>query len=153
MQYRLGLLMWSNKDWKGSFFSQQAEPKDYVIATGEQHSVRQFILWTAAELGLSLKFEGEGTDEVAVVDAIRGNDAPALAIGDVVMRIDARYFRPAEVDSLLGDPSKAKQDLGWQPQITVQQMCAEMVAHDLQNARRNRLLREHGLELPVALES
>ncbi len=132
---------------------QQAEPKDYVIATGEQHSVRQFILWTAAELGLTLKFEGEGTDEVAVVDAIRGNDAPALAIGDVVMRIDARYFRPAEVDSLLGDPSKAKQDLGWQPQITVQQMCAEMVAHDLQNARRNRLLREHGLELPVALES
>ena len=115
--------------------------------------MRQFILWTAAELGLSLKFEGEGTDEVAVVDAIRGNDAPALAIGDVVMRIDARYFRPAEVDSLLGDPSKAKQDLGWQPQITVQQMCAEMVAHDLQNARRNRLLREHGLELPVALES
>jgi GDPmannose 4,6-dehydratase len=131
---------------------QQDEPEDYVIATGVQYSVRKFIQWSAGELGITLRFEGEGLDEVAVIADIAGNDAPACAVGDVIMRIDPRYFRPAEVETLLGDPSKAKADLGWEPVITVQQMCSEMVAHDLKNARRSRLLKEHGLELPVAVE-
>ncbi len=132
---------------------QQEVPDDFVIATGVQYSVRQFIEWTAAELGIKIRFEGEGVDEVGIVEAIEGDDAPALSVGDVILRIDPRYFRPAEVETLLGDPSKAKAKLGWTPEITVQEMCAEMVAHDLKNARRTRLLREHGLELPVSTES
>lgn len=131
---------------------QQDVPEDFVIATGVQYSVRQFISWSADELGLTIRFEGTGLDEVGIVDAIEGDNAPALSIGDVIMRIDPRYFRPAEVETLLGDPSKAKAKLGWEPEITVQEMCAEMVAHDLKNARRSRLLKEHGLELPMAVE-
>ncbi|MDV4144537.1 MULTISPECIES: GDP-mannose 4,6-dehydratase [Shimia] len=132
---------------------QQETPDDFVIATGVQYSVRQFIEWTAAELGIKVRFEGEGLEEIGIVEAIEGDDAPALSVGDVILRIDPRYFRPAEVETLLGDPSKAKAKLGWTPEITVQEMCAEMVAHDLKNARRTRLLREHGLELPVSTES
>ncbi|WP_319414179.1 GDP-mannose 4,6-dehydratase [uncultured Cohaesibacter sp.] len=132
---------------------QQDEPDDFVIATGAQYSVRQFITWTAERLGISLRFEGKGMEEVGIVDAITGEDAPALKVGDVIVRIDPRYFRPAEVETLLGDPSKAKVKLGWVPEITVQEMCSEMVAHDLKNARRTRLLREHGLDLPVSTES
>jgi GDPmannose 4,6-dehydratase len=131
---------------------QQDAPDDFVIATGVQYSVRQFIEWTAAELGIKIRFEGTGVDEIGIVEAIEGEDAPALSVGDVILRIDPRYFRPAEVETLLGDPSKAKAKLGWTPEITVQEMCAEMVAHDLKNARRTRLLREHGLELPVSTE-
>ncbi len=131
---------------------QQDTPDDFVIATGVQYSVRQFIEWTAAELGIKIRFEGTGVDEIGIVEAIEGEDAPALSVGDVILRIDPRYFRPAEVETLLGDPSKAKAKLGWTPEITVQEMCAEMVAHDLKNARRTRLLREHGLELPVSTE-
>ena len=131
---------------------QQDSPDDFVIATGLQYSVRQFIEWSAAELGISIKFEGEGINEVGIVSAIEGNAAPELSIGDVIMRIHPRYFRPAEVDTLLGDPSKAKAKLGWMPEFTVQEMCAEMVAHDLENAQRMRLLREHGLDLPISIE-
>ncbi|MCB1311399.1 MAG: GDP-mannose 4,6-dehydratase [Sedimentitalea sp.] len=132
----------------------QAEtPEDYVIATGVQHSVRDFLTWTAQELGITLAFEGTGVDETARVAAIEGDRAPALKPGDVVMRIDPGYFRPAEVETLLGDPSKAKARLGWEPQITARQMCAEMVAEDLRAARRARLLRDHGLALPVAMEN
>ena len=101
---------------------QQDEPEDFVIATGVQYSVREFISWTAAELGLELEFEGEGVDEVARIASIVGDDAPALSVGDVVMRINPRYFRPAEVDTLLGDPTKAKEKLGWVPEITAQEM-------------------------------
>jgi GDPmannose 4,6-dehydratase len=132
---------------------QQETPEDFVIATGVQYSVRQFIEWSAAELGITIRFEGDGLDEIGIVDAIEGNDAPFLSVGDVIVRIDPRYFRPAEVETLLGDPSKAKAKLGWEPEITVQEMCAEMVAHDLKSARRTRLLREHGLEQPVSTES
>lgn len=132
---------------------QQDEPEDFVIATGIQYSVREFIQWTAAELGLSLEFCGSGEDEIARVASIDGDMAPALGVGDVVMRINPRYFRPAEVDTLLGDPTKAKEKLGWVPNITAQEMCAEMVAEDHKAARRNALLREHGLELPVSVES
>ncbi|WP_372886124.1 GDP-mannose 4,6-dehydratase [Shimia sp.] len=132
---------------------QQDEPDDFVIATGVQYSVRQFIKWSAEELGITLRFEGEGLEEVGIIEAIEGDNAPALSVGDVILRIDPRYFRPAEVETLLGDPAKAKAKMGWVPEITVQEMCAEMVAGDLKDARRNRLLREHGLELPVATEN
>lgn len=131
---------------------QQDTPEDYVIATGKQYSVREFIIWSAAELGLTLEFSGEGIAEIATVASISGDMAPALNIGDVILRIDPRYFRPAEVETLLGDPSKAKQQLGWEPQITAQEMCAEMVAADLKTARRHALLKEHGMDLPVSIE-
>ena len=131
---------------------QQDHAEDFVIATGVQYSVREFISWTAKELGVTLEFSGEGVDEIATVAAIEGDLAPALSVGDVIMRIDPRYFRPAEVDPLLGDPTKAKEKLGWVPEITAQEMCAEMVAEDHKTARRYALLKEHGLELPVSLE-
>jgi GDPmannose 4,6-dehydratase len=132
---------------------QQDAPDDFVIATGVQYSVRQFISWSAAELGITLRFEGEGLEERAIVDSVSGDDAPAVKPGDVVMRIDPQYFRPAEVETLLGSPAKAKEKLGWEPQITTQEMCAEMVANDLKVARRHRLLKEHGLDLPISLEN
>lgn len=132
---------------------QQDVPEDYVIATGVQYSVREFITWTAEELGLTLEFSGDGVDEVARVTAIDGDKAPALSVGDVVMKIDPRYFRPAEVETLLGDPSKAKQKLGWTPDITAREMCTEMVADDLKAARRHALLKAHGLDGPVSVEN
>lgn len=131
---------------------QQDVAEDFVIATGVQHSVRDFIRWTAEELGLRLRFEGTGVEEIAVVEAVTSDAAPAVREGQVVLRIDPRYFRPAEVETLLGDPTKAREKLGWTPQITAREMCSEMVAADLQSARRHRLLREHGLSLPVSLE-
>lgn len=132
---------------------QQDSPEDFVIATGRQHSVREFIIWAAEELGVSVEFRGEGVDETAVVAAVAGENAPALNTGDVIMRIDPRYFRPSEVETLLGDPSKAKRKLGWEPQITAREMCSEMVAHDLETAKRNRLLVEHGYHSPMAREA
>jgi len=131
---------------------QQEAPEDFVIATGVQYSVREFITWTANELGLTLEFSGGGVDEIATVTAIKGSKAPGLKIGDVVMRIDPRYFRPAEVETLLGDPTKAKKVLGWTPEITAQEMCAEMVEADLRTARRHALLKKHGYELPISIE-
>jgi GDPmannose 4,6-dehydratase len=131
---------------------QQDEPEDFVIATGVQYSVREFITWTARELGIELEFKGKGVEETATVTAITGDKAPTLKVGDVIMRIDPRYFRPAEVETLLGDPTKAKEKLGWVPEITAQEMCAEMVEEDLKAAKRVSLLKEHGLELPVSLE-
>jgi GDPmannose 4,6-dehydratase len=132
---------------------QQDRPDDFVIATGKQYSVREFITWAAQDLGITLKFEGKGIDEVAKVEAVTGNMAPGLEPGDVVMRIDPRYFRPAEVETLLGDPAKAKRDLGWVPEITAREMCAEMVAEDLRAAQRHALLAEHGLSMPVSFEN
>ncbi|MBT8765769.1 GDP-mannose 4,6-dehydratase [Metapseudomonas boanensis] len=132
---------------------QQEQPDDFVIATGVQYSVREFIRWSAAELGVSLRFEGQGIDEIAVVQRIDGDNAPALKVGDVIVRVDPRYFRPAEVETLLGDPAKAKQKLGWVPEITVQEMCAEMVREDLKVAKRYALLKEHGHEVPVSVEN
>ncbi len=131
---------------------QQEAADDFVIATGQQYTVRQFIKWAAAELGIMLEFSGSGVEEIATVAAIEGERAPALKPGDVVVRIDPRYFRPAEVESLLGDPTKAKEKLGWVPEITAQEMCAEMIAEDLHTARRHALLKEHGYEMPVSLE-
>ncbi len=131
---------------------QQDVPEDFVIATGVQYSVRQFIKWSAEELGLTLRFEGEGLDEIAIVEKIMGNNAPGLEVGDVVVRIDPRYFRPAEVETLLGDPSKAKQKLGWVPEITAREMCAEMVSEDLKIAKQHSLLKSHGYEPSVSIE-
>ena len=131
---------------------QQDTAEVFVIASGLQYSVREFIDWSARELGITLRFEGEGVNEIAVVDSVSGDKAPAVSPGDVLMRIDPKYFRPAEVETLLGDPGKAKAKLGWEPEITVQEMCAEMVAEDLKTARRHALLKEHGMDLPVSLE-
>jgi GDPmannose 4,6-dehydratase len=131
---------------------QQEQPEDFVIATGVQYSVRQFIEWSAKELGITLSFEGEGVNEKAIVVTIDDDKAPALKVGDVIVEVDARYFRPAEVETLLGDPSNAKQKLGWEPEITVQEMCAEMVADDLTVAKRHALLKQHGHEIPVSVE-
>lgn len=131
---------------------QQDAPDDFVIATGVQYSVRDFIRWSAENIGISLSFQGEGVDETATVAAVSGDKAPAIQPGQVVMRIDPKYFRPAEVETLLGDPTKAREALGWVPEITAQEMCAEMMAEDLRAARRHALLRAHDMDLPVSLE-
>ena len=132
---------------------QQERAEDFVIATGKQYSVREFISWSARHLGITLRFEGEGIDEVGIVEAVTGQDAPAVEPGDVIVRIDPRYFRPAEVETLIGDPTKAKEKLGWVPEISAQTMCEEMVAEDLKAAKRHALLKEHGFHVPVSLES
>ena len=131
---------------------QQDDPEDFVIATGVQYSVRQFIQWSAAELGLELEFKGEGESEHAIVTKLIGDNAPALNLGDVIVKVDSRYFRPTEVETLLGDPSNAKNKLGWVPEITVQDMCAEMVQADLKEAKRIKLLKEHGYDTFLQLE-
>jgi GDPmannose 4,6-dehydratase len=131
---------------------QQSSPDDYVIATGQQYSVREFIKWTAEELGISLTFHGDGIHETATVAAANPSKAPGVQAGQTILRIDPRYFRPAEVDTLLGDAAKAKLKLGWQPRITAREMCAEMVAEDLKAARRNALLKAHGHEVAVSQE-
>ncbi|MBE1291329.1 MAG: GDP-mannose 4,6-dehydratase [Rhodobacteraceae bacterium] len=131
---------------------QQDAAEDFVIATGQQYSVREFIRWSAAELSIELEFSGDGTEEIATVVSVDNNIAPSVKPGDVIMRIDPRYFRPAEVDTLLGDPANAKAKLGWEPEITVQEMCAEMVTEDLKVARRHALLKKHGMDVPVSVE-
>jgi len=126
---------------------QQDQPEDFVIATGVQYSVRQFIEWTAAELGMQITWQGTGVDELglSVIPGSTGYPRP-------VVRIDPRYFRPTEVETLLGDPSKAKQKLGWVPEINVQQMCAEMVDEDLKAAKQHALLKQHGYNIHVSAE-
>lgn len=131
---------------------QQEVPEDFVIATGVQYSVREFIQWAGRELGLTIEFSGGGIDEIGTVTAKEKELTPAIRVGDVIVRIDPRYFRPAEVETLLGDPTKAKERLGWVPEVTAQVMCAEMVAEDYKCSRRVKLLKDHGLQLPVSLE-
>jgi GDPmannose 4,6-dehydratase len=131
---------------------QQDHPEDFVIATGVQYSVRQFIQWSASELGVSLRFDGEGINEIAVIEAISGNSAPGMKVGDIIIRVDSRYFRPTEVETLLGDPERAHEKLGWAPEITVQDMCGEMVREDLKVAKRNAFLKANGHELYVSSE-
>ena len=116
-------------------------------------SVRDFVKLSAKEAGIDLHFSGEGINEIATVSSIEGDNAPALKEGDVIVRVDKRYFRPAEVETLLGDPSKAKEKLGWVPQITVEEMCSEMVKHDLDKAKQLALLKAHGHEVNVSLEN
>lgn len=131
---------------------QNETPEDFVVATGIQYSVRQFVIWSAAELGIELTFEGKDEQEIAKVSSISGDLAPALNIDDVICKVDSRYFRPSEVETLLGDSSKAKNILGWEPLITVQEMCAEMIREDLQAAQKAMLLRSHGHEEPPSFE-
>jgi len=132
---------------------QQEQPEDFVIATGVQYSVREFIAKSAAQLGITLKFEGKGVGEQAVVAGIAGGNAPGLEVGDVVVKVDPHYFRPTEVETLLGDPSKAKQKLGWVPEITLDQMVEEMVAYDLEKAKQHALLKDHGYAVHVGKEN
>jgi GDPmannose 4,6-dehydratase len=132
---------------------QQDHAEDFVIATGKQISVREFVAMTAREAGITLEFTGTGVAEIATVAAVTdASKAPAVKLGDVIVRIDPRYFRPAEVETLLGDPTKAKEKLGWEPEITVEEMCAEMVASDLDTARQHALLKLHGHYIAVAKE-
>lgn len=131
---------------------QQDQPDDFVIATGKQMSVREFVRLSARELGVELEFQGEGVDEIAVVSTITGALAPALSEGQVIVRVNPRYFRPAEVETLLGDPRKAKELLGWEPEISVEEMCAEMVGYDLDQAIQKSLLKTHGYHVPAARE-
>tara|TARA_A100001011_G_scaffold302776_1_gene316558 strand:+ start:2561 stop:3673 length:1113 start_codon:yes stop_codon:yes gene_type:complete len=125
---------------------QQDKPDDYVIATGLQHSVRDFVDLAAKELGINIKFHGEGLDEHAVVESVVGENAPSVKKGDTIVKIDPRYFRPSEVETLLGDPLKAKKQLGWTPQISLEQLCSEMVQKDLTLAKKKQLLNNHGFE-------
>ncbi len=132
---------------------QQDVPEDFVIATGVQYSVRDFIAKSAKRLGISIRFEGEGVNERGHVSAIDGNQAPALKVGDVIVKIDPRYFRPTEVETLLGDPTKAKEKLGWVPEVTLDEMIQEMVDHDLDQAKRHALLKQHGYLVAVGKEN
>ncbi len=132
---------------------QQEQPEDFVIATGVQYSVREFIAKSAAQLGVTLRFEGHGIDERAVVSGINGDNAPALKVGDVIVKVDPHYFRPTEVETLLGDPAKAKAKLGWVPEITLDEMIGEMVQHDLEQAKQHALLKDHGYAVHVGKEN
>jgi GDPmannose 4,6-dehydratase len=131
---------------------QQDKPEDFVIATGIQFTVREFIIRSAKQLGITLTFEGAAENEKAIVAAIEGDKAPALKVGDVLVQIDPHYYRPAEVETLLGDPTKAKEKLGWAPEITLDQMIKEMVAHDLEKAKQYALLKKHGYNVAVSKE-
>ena len=131
---------------------QQQQAEDFVIATGVQYSVRQFIEMAAKELGITLRFEGEGVNEHAIVQAVDGDKAPALQPGQVIVKVDPRYFRPTEVETLLGDPTKAKHTLGWVPHIALQDMVTEMVVSDLADAQRHALLKHHGYAVAVSSE-
>ncbi len=132
---------------------QQDNPEDFVIATGKQISVREFVRMSANEAGIELEFSGEGVDEIATVLAVEGDNAPGVKVSDVIVRVDPRYFRPAEVETLLGDPTNAKNKLGWVPEITVEEMCSEMVLADLEKAKQHAILKSHGFDVSVSKEN
>ena len=131
---------------------QQEEPEDFVIATGKQMSVRDFVSLSAKKLGIELEFTGKGVNETAKVISVKGIDSPAVSVGDTIVRVDSRYFRPAEVETLLGDPSKAKAKLGWTPEISVEEMCEEMILSDIKKAKQNILLKRHGHKISIPQE-
>ena len=149
----------AKRDWGGHardyvemqwLMLQQDKPDDFVIATGQQTSVRDFINRAAGELGITLAFEGEGLQEIGRVGAIdpqRADPGLTLKVGDVIVAVDEKYYRPTEVETLLGDPAKAKNKLGWQPTTTLDEMIEEMMATDLTAARKNRLLLREGYEV------
>ena len=119
-------------------------PKDYVIATGKQYSVREFVKWTCDELGIEIEFIGDGVSESGVVKALSGEAKNFLKVGDTIIRVDEKYFRPTEVETLLGDPTLAERELGWVPKISAHDMCKEMTQEDLKNAQKNMILSNHG---------
>lgn len=131
---------------------QQNQPDDFVIATGLQFSVKYFIQMAAETIGLKLDFQGEGLDQIAVVSSIIGDNCPGLSVGDVIVRVDPKYFRPTEVESLLGDPSKAEKVLGWKPEITVKEMCEEMMLSDMDEAQKHNILKNNGYTITVGSE-
>ena len=131
---------------------QQEVPEDFVIATGVQYSVRQFVEFTAKALGITVRWEGEGVNECGYVATIEGDNAQALEVGQKIVAVDPRYFRPAEVETLLGDPSNAKNKLGWEPTTTLEEMISEMVEHDLAKAKQHALLKAHGYDVKVSRE-
>ena len=132
---------------------QQDKPEDFVIATGVQFTVREFITRSAKQLGITLRFEGKAEQEQGIVAAIEGDQAPALKVGDVIVKVDPRYYRPTEVETLLGDPAKAKAKLGWVPEITIDDMIVEMVANDLDQAKQHALLKKHGFSVAIGKEN
>jgi len=132
---------------------QQDKPEDFVIATGVQFTVREFITRSAKQLGVTLKFEGTAENEKAIVASIEGDKVPALKVGDVIVQNDPRYYRPTEVETLLGDPTKSKEKLGWVPEITLDETIVEMVANDLDQARQHALLSKHGFSVAVGKEN
>ncbi|MBW5812745.1 GDP-mannose 4,6-dehydratase [Yersinia kristensenii] len=131
---------------------QQDQPEDFVIATGKQITVREFVCMSAREVGIELEFTGEGIDEIGRIVAIEGENVLTARVGDIIVRIDPQYFRPAEVETLLGDPDKAKQKLGWVPEISVEELCAEMVASDLLQAKQHALLKANGFDVSISIE-
>lgn len=132
---------------------QQEQADDFVIATGKQISVREFVRMSAYEAGITLEFSGEGVDEVAKVSEVDTSKASGVKIGDIIVRVNPKFFRPAEVETLLGDPTKAKVKLGWVPEITVEEMCSEMVASDVDKAKQHALLKQNGFDVSISLES
>lgn len=132
---------------------QQKAPEDFVIATGAQYSVREFIQVAAKELGITLRFDGSGIDARGIVTAVAGNKAPAVRVGDQLVGVDPHYFRPTEVETLLGDPTRAKERLGWVPETSLEEMVKEMMASDLEIAKRHALLKENGFDVPLIHEA
>ena len=125
-----------------------------MLLRQENRSAEESLLSSQLKkAGIELEFSGEGVDEIATVKSITGSNAPALNVGDVIVKVDPRYFRPAEVETLLGDPTKAKEKLGWSPKISVEEMCSEMVAADLEIAKKNAILKNHGYDIQVSKES
>lgn len=131
---------------------QQDHPDDFVIATGVQYSVRQFVEYAAAEAGITIVWKGQGVDECGYVESISGNKATGVSLGQKIVAVDARYFRPSEVETLLGDPTKAHQKLGWQPTTTLAEMISEMMEYDLDQANRHALLINNGFNVSVSKE-
>jgi len=124
---------------------QQDAPEDFAIATGVQHSVREFVQLAAGELGIKVRFEGEGQGEIGIVEAVSGTQA-SCKTGDVIVRVDPRYFRPTEVETLLGDPTKAREKLGWTPKTTLKELVEEMVRADYTAAKRDALVKDAGFQ-------
>ena len=132
---------------------QQETAEDFVIATGVQYSVRDFVRMAAQALGIELEFKGQGVEERAIVTKVTGNRAPKLRPGDTIVKVDPRYFRPAEVETLLGDPTRAHEKLGWKPEIGIDALIEEMIAYDHDQACRHALLRDSGYTVNLASES
>lgn len=131
---------------------QQATPEDYVIATGEQYTVRHFIDTAAAELGVTLRWQGSGLNERGIVQHIKQPRDSALSVGQPIVQVDPRYFRPTEVDTLLGDASKARKQLGWQPRIEFSDLVAEMMREDLVQAQRDQVVMDNGFKVAAHYE-
>ncbi len=132
---------------------QQEYPKDYVISTGKQYSIKEFIQWSAIALGFEISFSGSGVKEIGTITKINGKLKPGIKLGQIIIKVDKKYFRPSEVDTLLGDSAKAKEELGWEPEVTAQELCIEMIEEDYKAARRFALLKKHDLDIPVSIEN